>query len=167
LTSTRPVPFWEIAPANVIGDGGRDHDRARRALLRDPVISHGLSLSVGRFDPFDAEYLEQLAEFLIFTGSPWHSEHLCFSSVDGSTTHELLPMPMTRAAARHTIGRARELKERLLVYRNLVRSDLVEPVESICFVTRALMEQAGLWEDCLAGFTRELPLPRRPSPSAA
>jgi hypothetical protein len=43
-------------------------------------------------------------------------------------------------------------KDRLLVYRNLVRSDLVEPVESACFVTQALMEQAGLWDDCLAAF---------------
>jgi hypothetical protein len=130
------VPFWEIAPENVIGDGGRDHDWACRALVRDPVISHGLGLSVGGFDPFDDEYLEQLAEFLIFTGSPWHSEHLCFSSVDGSTTHELLPMPMTRAAARHTIRRARELKERLPVpfllenityYAELGESELAEP----------------------------------------
>lgn len=130
------VPFWEIAPENVIGDGGREHDRACRALLRDPVISHGLSLSVGGFDPFDAEYLEQLAEFLIFTGSPWHSEHLCFSSVDGSVTHELLPMPMTRAAARHTVRRARELKDRLPVpfllenityYAELGESELAEP----------------------------------------
>jgi hypothetical protein len=43
-------------------------------------------------------------------------------------------------------------KERLLVYRKLVRGGLVEPVETTCYVTRALMEQAGLWQDCLAGF---------------
>lgn len=43
-------------------------------------------------------------------------------------------------------------KERLLVYRNLVRSGLAEPVETTCYVTRALLEQAGLWEDCLAAF---------------
>jgi hypothetical protein len=51
-----------------------------------------------------------------------------------------------------TLGRARELQDRLLVYRRLVRADLTEPVESICYVTQALMEQAGLWEDCLAAF---------------
>jgi hypothetical protein len=43
-------------------------------------------------------------------------------------------------------------KDRLLVYRNMVRGDLVEPLESICYVTRALMEQAGLWEECQAAF---------------
>ncbi|MDR3671167.1 MAG: DUF692 domain-containing protein [Holophaga sp.] len=130
------VPFWEIAPENVIGDGGRDHDPVCRILARDPVISHGLGLSVGGFDPFDPGYLDQLAEFLAFTGSPWHSEHLCFSSVDGSTTHELLPMPMTRAAARHTVRRVRELKGRLPVpfllenityYAELGETELAEP----------------------------------------
>jgi hypothetical protein len=130
------VPYWEIAPENVIGDGGRDHDAVCRILARDPVISHGLGLSVGGFDPFDAEYLAQLAEFLTRTGSPWHSEHLCFSTVDGSATHELLPMPMTRAAVRHTVRRARELKARLPVplllenityYAELGETELAEP----------------------------------------
>jgi uncharacterized protein len=109
------VPFWEIAPENVIGEGGQRAALVRTILDRDPVLAHGLSLSVGGFDPFDAEYLDRLAEFLLETGSPWHSEHLCFTTVDGSTTHELLPMPFTRASARHTIRRARELKDRLPV----------------------------------------------------
>jgi hypothetical protein len=109
------VPFWEIAPENLLGDGGVEHDTVCRVLARDPVVTHGLSLSVGGFDPFDADYLHQLAGFLEFTGSPWHSEHLCFTTVDGSNTHELLPMPLTRASARHTIERARELKQRLPV----------------------------------------------------
>jgi len=130
------VPFWEIAPENVLSDGGREHSQVRRILTRDPVISHGLGLSVGGFDPFDPDYLTQLAEFLVWSGSPWHSEHLCFSSVDGSTTHELLPMPMTRAAVRHTVRRVRELKARLPVpfllenityYAELGEKELAEP----------------------------------------
>ena len=130
------VPFWEIAPENVIGDGERDHDTVCKVLARDPVVTHGLGLSVGGFDPFDGDYLRQLAEFLEFTGSPWHSEHLCFSTVDGSATHDLLPMPLTRASARHTVRRVKELKERLPVplilenitfYAELGMSELAEP----------------------------------------
>ena len=109
------VPFWEIAPENVVGDGGRHFRFTRAVLERDPVLSHGVGLSVGGFDPFDGEYLEQLGAFLEFTGSPWHSEHLCFTAIDGANTHELLPMPFTRASARHVIARARELQTRLPV----------------------------------------------------
>jgi uncharacterized protein len=130
------VPFWEIAPENVIGDGGLEHETVCAILARDPVVTHGLGLSVGGFDPFDPDYLDRLAGFLERTGSPWHSEHLCFSTVDGSATHDLLPMPMTRAAVRHTVRRARELKARLPVpfllenitfYAELGESELAEP----------------------------------------
>jgi hypothetical protein len=142
------VPFWEIAPENVLGDGGPEHEAVCGILARDPVLTHGLGLSVGGFDPFDAAYLEQLGRFLQTTGSPWHSEHLCFSSVDGTMTHELLPMPMTRAAVRHTVARVRELKARLPVpfilenisyYAELGAAELAEPE----FLT-AILEEADV-----------------------
>lgn len=108
-----PVPFWEIAPENVIGQGGRRHREVMGILERDPVITHGLSMSLGGPDPFDDEVLADLQAFLRHTGTPWHSEHLCWTSLDGSTTHELLPMPFTREAVRHAVARAREVQARL------------------------------------------------------
>ncbi len=45
------VPFWEIAPENVIGEGGRLHRAALEVLQRDPILSHGLSLSLGATTP--------------------------------------------------------------------------------------------------------------------
>jgi uncharacterized protein (UPF0276 family) len=109
------VPFWETCPENVIGDGGRDHRLAWTILERDPVLTHGLAISVGGFDPWDEEYLRNLGHFLLRTGTPWHSEHLCFTSVDGSCLHELLPLPFTREAVRHAIARTRDLQARLPV----------------------------------------------------
>jgi uncharacterized protein (UPF0276 family) len=116
IRSANPgVPFWEIAPENVLGDGGHQFEATWEILKRDNLVSHGLGLSLGGFDPFDPDYLADLNQFLDASGSPWHSEHLCFTTVDGATTHELLPMPITRASARHVIRRARELKNRLAV----------------------------------------------------
>ncbi len=109
------VPFWETCPENVIGDGGRFHQMACAILDRDPILTHGLAMSVGGFDPWDRTYLHDLGDFLLRTGTPWHSEHLCFTSVDGSCLHELLPIPFTREAVRHTISRVRELQSRLPV----------------------------------------------------
>lgn len=109
------VPFWETCPENVVGDGGRQHRWAGAILDRDPVLTHGLALSVGGFDAWDQDYLRDLGDFLICTGTPWHSEHLCFTSVDGSCLHELLPLPFTREAVRHTISRVRSLQARLPV----------------------------------------------------
>ena len=109
------VPFWETCPENLIGDGGRHHRLACAILDRDPVLTHGLTMSVGGFDPWDEDYLQDLGHFLTRTGTPWHSEHLCFTSVDGSCLHELLPLPFTRESVRHTISRARALQTRLPV----------------------------------------------------
>ena len=109
----RSVPFWEIAPENVIGEGGKLHRAALEVLARDPILSHGLSLSVGGYDPWDSEYLNSLREFLGFIRTPWHSEHLCFTSVAGVNTHELLPIPFTKPALRHTVARVRRLQDAL------------------------------------------------------
>ena len=84
-----PVPFWEIAPENVVGQGGTRHRQVMKILERDPVITHGLSMSMGGFDAWDRDFLDNLKEFLKATRSPWHSEHLCWTSFGGATTHEL------------------------------------------------------------------------------
>lgn len=109
------VPFWETCPENVVGDGGRQHRLACAILDRDPVLTHGLTISVGGFDAWDEDYLRDLGTFLIRTETPWHSEHLCFTSVDATCLHELLPLPFTREAVRHTITRTRDLQARLPV----------------------------------------------------
>jgi uncharacterized protein (UPF0276 family) len=109
------VPFWETCPENVVGDGGRPFRLASAILDRDPVLTHGLTMSVGGFDTWDEDYLRELDRFLVRTGTPWHSEHLCFTSVDANCLHELLPLPFTREAVRHTIFRAKDLQARLSV----------------------------------------------------
>lgn len=110
-----PVPFWEIAPENVVGTGGPRHRMLMDILERDDVITHGLSLSLGGFDAWAPEVLHTLVAFIEATGTPWHSEHLCWSSFGGTHTHELLPMPFTREAVRHTVARVKALQARLPV----------------------------------------------------
>jgi len=114
-TEGHGVPFWETCPENVVGDGGRFHRLSCEILDRDPVLTHGLTISVGGYDAWDEDYLRDLGNFLQRTGTPWHSEHLCFTSVDGNCLHELLPLPFTREAVRHTIARAKALQARLPV----------------------------------------------------
>lgn len=110
-----PVPFWEVAPENVVGQGGKKARETWAILERDPVITHGLSMSMGGFDPWADETLDDLVAFLRRTKTPWHSEHLCWTSVGGVNTHELLPMPFTKAAVAHTAERVKRLQDRLPV----------------------------------------------------
>ena len=108
-----PVPFWEFSPENLLGQGGGRARRTRDILRRDPVLTHGLSLSLAGFDPWDRDYLRDLADLLEALRAPFHSEHLCFTTVGGANTHELLPMPFTRASVRQAVGRIHQLREEL------------------------------------------------------
>ena len=48
----------------------------------------------------DREHLRKLKDLFKRTNTPWVSDHLCWGSVDGTYTHDLLPMPYTFEAAR-------------------------------------------------------------------
>ncbi len=49
------------------------------------------------------------------TKTPWLSDHLCWGSVDGTFSHDLLPMPYTFSAARRTAEKIRQVRDYLEV----------------------------------------------------
>jgi uncharacterized protein (UPF0276 family) len=106
-----PIDFLEIAPENYMARGGRQ--TAALSVLREryPVITHGLTMSLGGVDPLDEAYLRDLAAFVAHTGSPWHSDHLCFGTVGGRALHDLLPVPFKRAAVTRVADRIRRARD--------------------------------------------------------
>ncbi len=48
------------------------------------------------------DHLRRLKELIKRTKTPWISDHLCWGSVDGSMSHDLLPLPYTFEAAKKT-----------------------------------------------------------------
>lgn len=107
------VPFFEVTPENHMRRGGYIVEALDRVRQRYPFITHGLSLSVGSLDPPDEGFLSHLDRFLSRYDAPFHSDHLCFCGVDGKKIPDLLPLPLSRAAARHAAARAREIQDRL------------------------------------------------------
>jgi len=109
--SLAPVGFFEIAPENYMRRGGYFPAMLARVADRFPILSHGLTMSVGSVDPLDGAYLAELRRFLDRFAIPAHSDHLCFTGTGGFQSHDLLPLPFTREAARHAAARAREVRE--------------------------------------------------------
>lgn len=107
------VPFLEVAPENYMRRGGPFAPSLDAIAERIPIIPHGLAMSLGAEDPFDADYVRELRVFLERHDAPWHSDHLCFSGGDGRVLHDLLPLPRTMASARHVAARIVEASERL------------------------------------------------------
>jgi uncharacterized protein len=107
------IPFFEVPPENYLNRGGFVFDALMRVHERFPLLSHGLTLSIGGTDSFNAEYMKELASFLRRIDAPFHSDHLCFSGHAGRVLHDLLPLPITRAALEHVTARILEARDRI------------------------------------------------------
>lgn len=108
-----PLDFLEVAPENYIGRGGYHTDALRYLSAHYPIVTHGLSLSVGGTDPLDEAYLRAVAAFVAEVGSPWHSDHLSFGTSDGRVLHDLLPIAFTKAGLRRLTARIRRVQDLL------------------------------------------------------
>ncbi|GMU43149.1 MAG: DUF692 domain-containing protein [Xanthomonadales bacterium] len=104
------VDFFEVAPENWLGIGGRLGKTFRRYTERFPFICHGLSLSLGGPDPLDEIFLQRLKGLLDEHGIVLYSEHLSWCS-DGAHLYDLLPIPFTEDAVKHVAARIRRTQD--------------------------------------------------------
>jgi uncharacterized protein (UPF0276 family) len=107
------IDVLEIAPENYARRGGWQPRALEELARRFPVLSHGLTMSLGGVDPLDARYLADLRAFLRDVGSPWHSDHLCFGAVDGRNLHDLLPLGFRKATVARVADRIRRAQDAL------------------------------------------------------
>ena len=112
----KPVVDWfEIISENFMVDGGRPLAVLDQILEGYRVVQHGVSMYFGSVEPLNREHLRRLKTLVKRTKTPWLSDHLCWGSVDGRYTHDLLPMPYTFEAAEVTARKIREARDFLEV----------------------------------------------------
>jgi uncharacterized protein len=107
-----PLDFLEVAPENYIERGGYHSDALEYLASHYPVVTHGLSMSLGGVDPLDAAYLHEIGRFIASVQSPWHSDHLSFGTDGGRVLHDLLPIAFTAAGVRRLVARIAEAQDR-------------------------------------------------------
>lgn len=113
LAQKPAVDWFEIISENYMVDGGRPLAMLDRILEQYRVVQHGVSMYPGSAGSLDRSYLKRLKALLRRTGARWLTDHLCWGSVDGRYTHDLLPLPYTFEAARHTARKVREAQDYL------------------------------------------------------
>jgi uncharacterized protein (UPF0276 family) len=112
ILDKKPVVDWfEIISENYMIDGGRPLTVLDSILDQYRVVQHGVSMYFGSADPLSREHLRRLKDLVRRTKTPWLSDHLCWGSVDGTYTHDLLPMPYTFEAARITAEKIRQAQD--------------------------------------------------------
>ncbi|WP_437282351.1 DUF692 domain-containing protein [Sorangium sp. So ce375] len=109
------IDWFEIISENFLVDGGMPIANLERILSSYRLVQHGVSLSIGSTDPLDFDYLRRLKALLARVGSPWVSDHLCWTGAHGLNLHDLLPLPYTDEAVRHVAARARVVQDFLEV----------------------------------------------------
>jgi uncharacterized protein (UPF0276 family) len=116
ILSRKPTCDWfEIISENFMVDGGRPLQVLDQILEQYRVVQHGVAMYLGSTDGLDREHLRRLKRLVKRTNTPWLSDHLCWGSVDGSYSHDLLPLPYTFEAAAHVAQRIREVRDFLEV----------------------------------------------------
>jgi uncharacterized protein (UPF0276 family) len=137
LTQKPSVGWFEIIAENYMGQGGPPLRNLDRILERYPVVVHGVGLYVGSAQGLDREHLRRLKALVRRTGTPWVTDHLCWGSVDGTYSHDLLPLPYTREAVARAV-------ENIKIARDVIEVPLaVENVSSYAELRASSMTE---WE---------------------
>jgi uncharacterized protein (UPF0276 family) len=138
ILSRRPTVDWfEIISENFMVDGGRPLEVLDRILDQYRVVQHGVALYFGSAAGPDREHLRRLKRLTRRTKTPWLSDHLCWGSVDGTYSHDLLPMPYTFAAAKKTAENIRRVRDYL---------ELPIAVENVSSYTEYHVSEMTEWE---------------------
>src|SRR6201986_278953 len=112
ILGKKPVVGWfEIISENYMIDGGRPLHVLDQILQQYQVVQHGVSMYFGSAEPLNREHLKKLKALVRRTKTPWLSDHLCWGSVDGTYSHDLLPMPYTFEAAKLTAEKIRQVRD--------------------------------------------------------
>ncbi|MCA9679307.1 MAG: DUF692 domain-containing protein, partial [Myxococcales bacterium] len=116
VVTRRPdVAWFEIISENFLVDGGRPLHTLDRIRERYPVVQHGVGLYLGDATGPSRAHLARVKDLVRRTGTPWLTDHLCWGSVDGTFSHDLLPLPYTAEVARHCARSIRIIQDTLEV----------------------------------------------------
>lgn len=108
----RPDVAWvEAISENFMGMGGRPLAVLEKVRRDRPVVLHGVGLSIGAVAPFEPKYLDQWKELITRIEPAMVSDHLCWGAHGGRYVHDLLPMPFTEEALKHTVERVQHVQE--------------------------------------------------------
>jgi uncharacterized protein len=112
ILTRKPVVDWfEIISENYMIDDGRPLSILDQILEQYNVVQHGVSLYFGSAQPLNREHLRRLKALTRRTKTPWLSDHLCWGSVDGRYTHDLLPLPYTWEAVKVAAENIRRVQD--------------------------------------------------------
>ncbi|MCL4161010.1 UNVERIFIED_CONTAM: hypothetical protein GTU68_003864, partial [Idotea baltica] len=112
ILEERPViPWLEVLSDNYLIESSVQQDYLFEMANHYPLVMHGVGMSLGSVDPLNTVYLQRLKALADRVNPAWLSDHLCWSSVHGMNTHDLIPLPYTHATINHVAERIRQAQD--------------------------------------------------------
>ncbi|MFT6970314.1 MAG: hypothetical protein ACJAXX_000879 [Roseivirga sp.] len=121
LKETPSVDWFEVISENFMDSFGRPRHILKQIADRYPVVMHGVSLSIGSTDPLNFDYLKSLKTLADEVNPVWISDHLCWTGVLTTNSHDLLPLPLNEESLKHVCDRINQVQdflERPLIVEN-------------------------------------------------
>ncbi len=131
------ISWFEAISENYMDTGGRPLAILEKVREHYPLALHGTALSIGSIDAVNIPYLTRLKSLIERIDPFIVSDHLCGSGVGGNVLHDLLPLPFTGEAIRHTAEHLRQVQE------FLGRQILIENVSTYVTYRHSVMPE---WE---------------------
>lgn len=118
------IDWFEVISENFLIPGGNPLYYLSKIREDYPIVLHGVSMSIGGSDPLDWDYLKQLKQLAERIDPPWMSDHLCWTGINGTNLHDLMPLPYTEESLKHVVERIKQVQD------FLGRQFLIENVSS-------------------------------------
>jgi len=131
------IDWFEILSENYMVAGGKPRYYLEAIAERYPIVMHGVSMSIGSTDPLDMDYLKSLKKLANDVQPKWISDHICWTSIHGQNSHDLLPLPYTLETVKHVAERVKQVQD------FLGRRILLENVSSYLSYNNSEMDE---WE---------------------
>lgn len=113
LEHSPAVDWFEVISENFMDSYGRPRYILKQIAERYPVVMHGVSLSIGSTSPLNFDYLKSLKKLAAEINPAWISDHLCWTGVLTTNTHDLLPMPLNEESLKHVCNRIMQVQDYL------------------------------------------------------
>jgi uncharacterized protein (UPF0276 family) len=105
------IDWFEILSENYLVAGGKPRYYLEAIAEQYPLVMHGVSMSIGSTDPLDMDYLKALKKLSNDIQPKWISDHICWTSIHGINSHDLLPLPYTEETVKHVAERVRIVQD--------------------------------------------------------
>jgi uncharacterized protein (UPF0276 family) len=113
LEKNPAVDWFEVISENFMDSFGRPRHILKQIAERYPVVMHGVSMSIGSTDPLNFDYLKNLKRLADEVQPAWISDHLCWTGVLTTNSHDLLPLPLNEESLKHVCDRVKQVQDYL------------------------------------------------------